>query len=75
MMEGVSPRQEILSCCSQAPISRSVTCRSSLFPADFVNWTDSNLFGERDPKHYGSTTLAQIEERVTEVGKELGVKV
>ncbi|KAK9899828.1 type II 3-dehydroquinate dehydratase [Cystobasidium minutum MCA 4210] len=34
-----------------------------------------NLFGERDPKTYGSTTLAQIEQRVTELGKELGVKV
>jgi hypothetical protein len=37
--------------------------------------SSSNLFGERDPKTYGSTTLDQIEERVTEVGKELGVKV
>lgn len=35
----------------------------------------SNLFGKRDPKHYGSTTLAQIEEKVTQLGKELGVEV
>lgn len=35
----------------------------------------SNLFGERDPKHYGSATLADIEERVTKLGEELGVKV
>lgn len=35
----------------------------------------SNLFGKRDPKTYGTTTMAQIEQRVTELGKELGVKV
>lgn len=34
-----------------------------------------NLFGKRDPKHYGTTTMAQIEEQVTNLGKELGVKV
>lgn len=36
---------------------------------------ESNLFGARDPKVYGSTTLAQIEQRATELAKELGVKV
>lgn len=36
---------------------------------------DSNLFGERDPKTYGTTTLAQIEEQVTKLGKELGINV
>ncbi|SCV73198.1 BQ2448_7123 [Microbotryum intermedium] len=34
-----------------------------------------NLFGTRNPKQYGTTTLADIEERVTKFGKELGVKI
>ncbi|KAK4048431.1 hypothetical protein OIV83_004777 [Microbotryomycetes sp. JL201] len=34
-----------------------------------------NLFGKRDPKQYGTTTLAEIEQRVTKLGKELGVEV
>ncbi|GAA5839195.1 hypothetical protein JCM9279_002623 [Rhodotorula babjevae] len=33
------------------------------------------LFGKRDAKQYGTTTLAQIEERVTKLGKELGVDI
>ncbi|GAA6001660.1 type II 3-dehydroquinate dehydratase [Rhodotorula paludigena] len=33
------------------------------------------LFGKRDAKQYGTTTLAQIEERVVQVGKELGVNI
>ncbi|SDA05387.1 BZ3501_MvSof-1269-A2-R1_Chr12-1g03371 [Microbotryum saponariae] len=34
-----------------------------------------NLFGTRDPKQYGTMTLADIEERVTKFGDELGVKI
>lgn len=31
-----------------------------------------NMFGRRDPKHYGSTTLSQIDERLQAVGAQLG---
>lgn len=34
-----------------------------------------NMFGKRDPKQYGTTTLAQIDERLQAVGGELGVRV
>ncbi len=34
-----------------------------------------NMFGKRDPKQYGTTTLAQIDQQVTELGHELGVEV
>jgi 3-dehydroquinate dehydratase-2 len=34
-----------------------------------------NMFGKRDPKQYGTITLAQIDERLRALGKELGVEV
>jgi 3-dehydroquinate dehydratase-2 len=34
-----------------------------------------NMFGKRDPKQYGTTTLAEIDERVQALGRELGVEV
>jgi len=34
-----------------------------------------NMFGKRDPKQYGTTTLQQIDEQLTTLGKELGVKL
>ncbi len=34
-----------------------------------------NMFGKRDPKQYGTVTLAQIDQQVTELGHELGVEV
>ena len=34
-----------------------------------------NMFGKRDPKHYGTITLAQIDARVKALGKELGAQV
>ena len=34
-----------------------------------------NMFGKRDPKQYGTITLAQIDERLAALGKELGVNV
>ncbi|GLU48602.1 type II 3-dehydroquinate dehydratase [Nocardiopsis ansamitocini] len=34
-----------------------------------------NLLGERDPAQYGTTTLADVEERVRALGAELGVDV
>ncbi len=34
-----------------------------------------NMFGKRDPRQYGTTTLAEIDEKLREVGKELGVEI
>jgi 3-dehydroquinate dehydratase-2 len=34
-----------------------------------------NIFGKRDPRQYGTITLAQIDAQIAEVAKELGVKV
>jgi len=34
-----------------------------------------NMFGRRDPRHYGSTTLAQIDERLQALAAELCVAV
>ena len=34
-----------------------------------------NMFGKRDPKQYGTTTLAEIDERLQALGRELDVEV
>jgi 3-dehydroquinate dehydratase-2 len=34
-----------------------------------------NMFGKRDPKQYGTITLAQIDGKLQALAKELGVKV
>jgi 3-dehydroquinate dehydratase II len=34
-----------------------------------------NMFGKRDPKQYGTITLAQIDERLQSLGRELGAEV
>ena len=34
-----------------------------------------NMFGKRDPKQYGTITLAQIDAQLQALGKELGVEV
>jgi 3-dehydroquinate dehydratase-2 len=34
-----------------------------------------NMFGKRDPKQYGTITLAEIDSRLTSLGKELAVEV
>ena len=40
-----------------------------------LNGINLNMFGKRDPAHYGTTTLAQIDEEVIILGKELGHEV
>ncbi len=34
-----------------------------------------NMFGKRDPKQYGTTTLAEIDGQLVALGRELGVAV
>ena len=34
-----------------------------------------NMFGKRDPKQYGTITLAEIDTKMQALGKELGVEV
>lgn len=34
-----------------------------------------NMFGKRDPKQYGTTTLAEIDAKLQALGKELGAEV
>ena len=34
-----------------------------------------NMFGKRDPAQYGTVTLAEIDQRVQALGKELGAEV
>ncbi len=40
-----------------------------------LNGINLNMFGKRDPKHYGTTTLAEIDARLATLGKELGAQV
>jgi 3-dehydroquinate dehydratase-2 len=40
-----------------------------------LNGPNLNLLGIREPALYGTTTLADVESRLTEVGRELGVEI
>ena len=40
-----------------------------------LNGINLNMFGKRDPAQYGTTTLAEIDEQVVALGKELGYEV
>jgi 3-dehydroquinate dehydratase II len=40
-----------------------------------LNGINLNMFGKRDPKQYGTITLAQINEQLDALGKELGTEV
>ncbi|WP_150237951.1 type II 3-dehydroquinate dehydratase [Nocardiopsis quinghaiensis] len=40
-----------------------------------LNGPNLNLLGTRDPAQYGTTTLEEVERRVTSLGEELGVEV
>lgn len=40
-----------------------------------LNGINLNMFGKRDPKQYGTTTLAEIDAQLVTLGQELGVAV
>jgi 3-dehydroquinate dehydratase-2 len=40
-----------------------------------LNGINLNMFGKRDPKQYGTTTLAEIDAQLASLGQELGVQV
>ena len=40
-----------------------------------LNGINLNMFGKRDPKQYGTTTLAEIDQMLAKVAQELGVEV
>jgi len=40
-----------------------------------LHGVNHNMFGKRDPKYYGTITLAQIDEALRDLGRELAVEV
>ena len=40
-----------------------------------LHGVNHNMFGKREPKYYGTITLAEIDRRLADLGKELGVEV
>ncbi|MCC7113836.1 MAG: type II 3-dehydroquinate dehydratase [Burkholderiales bacterium] len=40
-----------------------------------LHGVNHNMVGQRDPAHYGTVTLADIDARMRELGRELGVEV
>ena len=40
-----------------------------------LNGINLNMFGKRDPKQYGTTTLAEIDAQLAALGQELGAQV
>lgn len=40
-----------------------------------LHGVNHNMFGKREPKYYGTITLAEIDQKLVELGRELGVEV
>jgi len=49
--------------------------RQHLMTILMLHGINHNMFGKRDPKQYGTTTLAEIDARLQALGRELGVTV
>jgi 3-dehydroquinate dehydratase II len=40
-----------------------------------LHGSNLNMFGKRDPRYYGTFTLADLDKKLLDLGKELGVEV
>ena len=40
-----------------------------------LHGVNHNIFGKREPRYYGTITLAEIDRRLADLGKELGIEV
>src|SRR3982751_1533456 len=69
------------SCRPRAPVAWCRRCdsrhRSDRTVKKFLmlHGVNHNMFGKREPKYYGTITLAEIDARLGEVARELGVEV
>jgi 3-dehydroquinate dehydratase II len=41
---------------------------------EVMHGVNLDMLGRRDPEHYGTMTLAQLEVKITEMGRELGLR-
>jgi 3-dehydroquinate dehydratase-2 len=64
-MENSTPTHRSLSFAGRLPAPKIL----------MLNGSNLNRLGKRDPQHYGTRTLAQLEQSVIETGTDLGVEV
>lgn len=61
--------------CNNCPPERPVDANEVHMRILVLHGVNLNMFGRRDPAHYGSATLAQIDDALATLGKELGATV